>query len=179
MNGRPETRYARVGQHISVAYQVVGDGPVDLIYLQGYASHVDVNWEWEPLARFLTDLAGVGRLIVMDPRGSGASERFAPPNVPPLESLMDDLNAVMEATQSARAVILATEEYGFIAIPFAATYPVTSIPLPCRAARALGARRDRLLGLASKAGDGLQPRPSDGVERRGARVPAARLGDLG
>jgi hypothetical protein len=56
---------------------------------------------------------------------------------------------------------------------------VTSIPLPCRAARALGARRDRLLGLASKAGDGLQPRPSDGVERRGARVPAARLGDLG
>jgi class 3 adenylate cyclase len=129
MNGRPETRYARVGQHISVAYQVVGDGPVDLIYLQGYASHVDVNWEWEPLARFLNDLARVGRLIVMDPRGSGASERFAPPIVPPLESLMDDLNAVMEATQSARAVIFATEEYGFIAIPFAATYPDRCIGL--------------------------------------------------
>jgi class 3 adenylate cyclase len=129
MNGRPETRYARVGQHISVAYQVVGDGPIDLIYLQGYASHVEINWEWEPLARFLDDLAGVGRLIVMDPRGSGASERFAPPNVPPLESLMDDLNAVMEAAQSARAVVFATEEYGYIAIPFAATYPDRCIGL--------------------------------------------------
>ena len=129
MYGRPETRYARIGQHISVAYQVVGDGPIDLIYLQGYASHVDVNWEWEPLARFLGDLAGVGRLIVMDPRGTGASERFAPPNVPPLESLMDDLNAVMEAAGSARAVVFATEECGFIAIPFAATYPDRCIGL--------------------------------------------------
>jgi class 3 adenylate cyclase/pimeloyl-ACP methyl ester carboxylesterase len=123
MPPRPETRYATVGESVSVAFQIVGDGPVDLIYVQGYLSNVDVNWEWEPLARFLSDLAEISRLIVMDPRGSGASERFAPPDVPPLESLMDDIHAVMEAAGSSRAIVFATEESGFYAIPFAATYP--------------------------------------------------------
>ena len=59
MRKLPDTRYARVGPHASIAYQVVGERPVDIVYLQGYASHVDLNWEWEPLARFLDDLSGL------------------------------------------------------------------------------------------------------------------------
>jgi class 3 adenylate cyclase/pimeloyl-ACP methyl ester carboxylesterase len=120
---RPDTRYAWVTPNVAIAYQVVGRGPVDLLYLQGYASNVDVNWEWEPIATFLEGLAGMSRLIVMDLRGQGLSERFAPPQVPPLESLMDDVNAVMDAAGSQRTVVFATDECGSVAIPFAATYP--------------------------------------------------------
>jgi class 3 adenylate cyclase len=126
---KPETRYAWVTPDVAVAYQVVGHGPVDLVYLQGYASNVDVNWEWAPIARFLKELAGISRLIVVDPRGQGLSERFAPPDVPPLETLMDDVNAVLDSAGSDRAVIFATEECGFVAIPFAATYPGRCIGL--------------------------------------------------
>jgi pimeloyl-ACP methyl ester carboxylesterase len=123
MRERPKTRYARVGEHVSVGYQVVGDGPIDLVYLQGFVSHLDLHWEWEPLARFLSDLAAISRLIVIDPRGSGISERFAPPDVPPIETLMEDVLAVMSDAESERAVVFATEECGFVAMPFAATYP--------------------------------------------------------
>jgi len=119
----PETRYALVDPTVSVAYQVMGDGPIDLVYLQGFASNVDANWDVEPLARFLRALEGLARLIVMDLRGSGLSDRFAPPNVPPIEALMEDIRAVMDAAGSQRAVVFATEECGFVAVPFAATYP--------------------------------------------------------
>jgi class 3 adenylate cyclase/pimeloyl-ACP methyl ester carboxylesterase len=126
---KPETRYAWVGDHVAIAYQVVGNGPVDIVYLQGYASNVDVNWEWPPIARFLQGLARMARLIVMDLRGQGLSERFAPPEVPPLETLMDDINAVLDAAASDRAVVFATDECGFVAVPFAATYPDRCIGL--------------------------------------------------
>jgi class 3 adenylate cyclase len=141
---KPETRYAWVTPDVAVAYQVVGHGPVDLVYLQGYASNVDVNWEWAPIARFLEELAGISRLIVVDLRGQGLSERFAPPDVPPLETLMDDVNAVLDSAGSDRAVIFATEECGFVAIPFAATHPDRCIGLVLWAAAPAWSRSEEI-----------------------------------
>ncbi|HEY7197573.1 MAG TPA: adenylate/guanylate cyclase domain-containing protein [Gaiellaceae bacterium] len=119
---RPETRYAWNGDD-SLAYQVVGEGPVDLVYLQGQVSNVVFNWEHPAFARFARSLAGVARLIVTDRRGLGCSERFTPRDVPPIETLVDDLRAVLDDAGSERAAIFATGDCGFIAIPFAATYP--------------------------------------------------------
>jgi class 3 adenylate cyclase len=119
---RPETRFAWNGD-VSLAYQVGGDGNADLIYLQGYCSNVDLNWDSPYLARFLRGLAGHARLIVTDRRGWGCSERFTPGYVPDAETLTDDVLAVMEAAGSERASILATYESAIVASLFAATYP--------------------------------------------------------
>jgi len=119
---RPETRYTWNGD-VSLAYQVVGEGPVDLLYLQGYCSHVDMNWESPHLARFLKGLSGHVRLVVTDRRGWGCSDRFSPSDVPPLETLTDDLLAVMKTVASERALIFATWDCALEASMFAATYP--------------------------------------------------------
>ena len=119
---RPETRFAWNGD-VSLAYQVCGGGPTDLIYLQGYCSNVDMNWESPYLAHFLRGLAAQARLIVTDRRGWGCSERFSPGYVPDVDTLTDDLLAVMEAAGSERASILATYESAILAALFAATYP--------------------------------------------------------
>ena len=129
---RPETRFAWNGD-VALAYQVIGDGPVDLVYLQGYCSNVDVNWESPHLARFLNGLAGLGRLIVMDRRGWGCSDRFSPSDVPPLETLTDDLLVVMDAVGSERAAIFGSFETGPLVMMFAATHP--SGRPPCCSAR--------------------------------------------
>jgi class 3 adenylate cyclase len=117
-----EAQYAWNGDD-SLAYQVVGDGPVDLVYLQGYLSNVVLNWENPRCARFLRELSRFSRLIVTDRRGLGCSDRFTASDIPPIETLVDDLRAVLDATGSERAVLFATGDCGFIAIPFAATYP--------------------------------------------------------
>jgi pimeloyl-ACP methyl ester carboxylesterase len=119
---RPETRYAWNGD-TSLAYQVVGDGPLDLVYLQGYLSNVELNWEHPGFARFARGLSGFSRLIVTDRRGLGCSERFTPADIPPIEALVDDLVSVLDAAGSERPVIFATGDCGYIAMPFAATHP--------------------------------------------------------
>jgi class 3 adenylate cyclase len=119
---RPETRYAW-NDDIALAYQVVGDGTVDLLYLQGYASHVDLNWESPYLARFLKGLARHARLIVTDRRGWGCSERFAPTDIPDVDAFTDDIIAVMDGVGTARAAILASFECSIVASLFAASYP--------------------------------------------------------
>lgn len=122
MAATPETRFAWNGD-VALAYQVLGDGPVDLVYLQGYASHVDLNWEGPALSRFLRGLAKHARLIIVDRRGWGCSDRFSPFDVAPLETMTDDLLCVMDAAESERAVIFGTQECGIITSIFAATYP--------------------------------------------------------
>ena len=102
MTRRPETRYAWNG-NVALAYQVFGSGPVDLVYLQGYTSHVDLNWESPHLARFLRGLGERARVIHTDRRGWGCSDRFSPGDVAPLEIQVDDLVAVMDAAGSERA----------------------------------------------------------------------------
>jgi len=118
----PDVHYAWNGD-VALAYQVVGAGPVDLVYLQGYCSNIDMNWESPHLARFLKGLAGFGRLIVMDRRGWGCSDRFSPTDVPPFETLTDDLQVVMDAAGSERAVIFTSYENATLVMLFAATHP--------------------------------------------------------
>ena len=85
---RPETLYAWNGD-VALAYQVVGDGPIDLLYLQGWTSNIDLAWESPHLSGFMRSLAKHGRLILTDKRGWGCSERFSPHDVPPFETLTD------------------------------------------------------------------------------------------
>jgi class 3 adenylate cyclase len=118
----PDTDYAWNGE-VSLAYQVVGSGPIDLLYLQGYASHVDLNWESPALSRFLRGLTDFSRLIVTDRRGWGCSDRFSPFDVAPLETMTDDLLCVLDAAGSERAVVFGTQDCGLNASLFAATYP--------------------------------------------------------
>jgi class 3 adenylate cyclase/pimeloyl-ACP methyl ester carboxylesterase len=113
----PETRYARSGD-VSIAYQVVGEGPLDLIFVP-VISHLELIWESEQ-ARFLERLASISRLITLNQRGTGMSDRV--PGVPTLEMRMDDIRAVMDATGSERAVVFGLGDSGPLCVLFAATY---------------------------------------------------------
>jgi class 3 adenylate cyclase/pimeloyl-ACP methyl ester carboxylesterase len=119
---RLETKYAWNGD-VALAYQVFGDGPVDLVYMQGFTSHVDFNWESPYLARFLRGLGQLARVIHTDRRGWGCSDRFSPGDVAPLEVQVDDLVAVMDAAGSERAVIFGSWDTGLATMLFAATNP--------------------------------------------------------
>jgi pimeloyl-ACP methyl ester carboxylesterase len=116
----PETKYARSGD-VNVAYQIVGDGPLDLVLVPGWVSNIDVFWEEPKVARFLRGLAGYARLILFDKRGTGLSDRVT--DTPTLEERMDDVRAVMDAAGSERAALVGYSEGGPMCALFAATYP--------------------------------------------------------
>lgn len=120
--GRGKVQYAW-NHEIALAYEVVGEGAVDLLYLQSNISNVEVNWENPELASFLTELAGLGRLAVVDRRGLGCSERFTPDGAPSIETLIDDVLAVIEAVGCERPVLVATGDCGFFSCMLAATHP--------------------------------------------------------
>ncbi len=119
---RPAVSFASNGE-IALAYQVVGDGPEDLLYVPGYFSNLDLNWESPFMARYLRGLADHARLIITDRRGWGCSERFSPTDVPALEELGDDLGAVLDAAGCGRAAVMASWECGMVAQVFAAAHP--------------------------------------------------------
>jgi pimeloyl-ACP methyl ester carboxylesterase len=116
----PETRYAKSGD-VHIAYQVVGDGPRDLVLVPGWVSHLEYEWEEPLFARFLRRLASFSRLILLDRRGTGLSDRVSA--LPSLEQRMDDVRAVMDRAGSERAAILGISEGGPMAMMFAATHP--------------------------------------------------------
>jgi class 3 adenylate cyclase len=116
----PETRYASSGD-VAIAYQVLGEGPFDLVYAPPFISHVELAWEIPSLATHFRRLASFCRLIRFDKRGTGMSDRVG--SLPTLETRMDDLRAVMDAVGSERAAIMGVSEGGSMAILFAATYP--------------------------------------------------------
>ncbi|NIM28309.1 MAG: alpha/beta fold hydrolase [Gammaproteobacteria bacterium] len=119
----PETRYTKVGD-VHIAYQVVGDGPLDLVVVPGWVSHLEVQYWEEPIvARFFERLATFSRLILFDKRGTGLSDRVAPSALPTLEQRMEDVNAVMDAVGSSRAALFGISEGGAMCALFAATYP--------------------------------------------------------
>ncbi|MFN2472219.1 MAG: adenylate/guanylate cyclase domain-containing protein [Gaiellaceae bacterium] len=119
---QPDTRYARSGE-VNIAYQVVGEGPIDLVYVGGFVTHLELLWE-EPLAaRYLNRLAGFSRLILFDKRGTGLSDPVSVAALPDLERRMDDVRAVMDAAGSQRAASLGYSESGPMCLLFAATYP--------------------------------------------------------
>jgi pimeloyl-ACP methyl ester carboxylesterase len=118
----PETRYARSGD-VHIAYQTIGDGPVDLVYVPGWVSNVEAMWDEPAYARFLSRLASFARLIVFDKRGTGLSDPVPIERLPTLEERMDDVRAVMDAVGSERAALLGHSEGGNMCVLFAATCP--------------------------------------------------------
>ena len=116
----PETRYAKSGD-IHIAYQVVGEGEVDLVYVPGFVSNLDLNWEEPDRAYFYSRLAAFSRLILFDKRGTGLSDRSA--GIASLEVRMDDVRAVMDAAGCERAAVFGLSEGGPMSMLFAASYP--------------------------------------------------------
>jgi class 3 adenylate cyclase len=118
--GSAETAYARSGD-LSIAYQVLGKGPPDLVYISAEFNHVELDWENKLFAQFLRRLASISRLLRFDKRGTGMSDR--PVELPSLDTRMDDVRAVLDAVESERAVLFANGDGGFLGTVFAATYP--------------------------------------------------------
>jgi pimeloyl-ACP methyl ester carboxylesterase/class 3 adenylate cyclase len=124
----PPTRYAKSGD-ASIAYQVVGDGPIDVLLVLGFATHLDLQWELPPFAHFFERISSFSRLILFDKRGTGLSDPVA--DAPTLEQRIDDVRAVMDAAGSERASLFGVSEGGPMSVLFAATHPerVTALVL--------------------------------------------------
>lgn len=116
----PEVRYARSGE-VAIAYQVFGDGPLDLVFVRGLAGDLLTSWTQPLLVRQLEDFARKARVLMLDKRGTGLSDGFREP--PTLETRMDELRLVMDAAESERAVLWSAQEGAKLAVLFAATYP--------------------------------------------------------
>lgn len=125
----PETRYAKTVDGLSIAYQVLGQGDVDLVYTEGFVSNVDARWDVARHIAFLRQLASGSRLITFDRRGTGLSDRPTQVESLALELGVDDLRAVMDATDSEQAVLFGVEDGGMLAGMFAATHPGRTIAL--------------------------------------------------
>lgn len=116
----PQTHYTKSGD-VSIAYQVLGQGPLDLVLIPGWVSNIEIFWEEPAVVRFLTRLASFSRIILFDKRGTGLSDRV--PEMPNLETRMDDVRAVLDAVRSERAALFGYSEGGVLCALFAATYP--------------------------------------------------------
>ena len=117
-----ETKYVQSGD-ANIAYQVLGNGPIDLVFVMGWVSHLDYFWENPEFAHFLNRLASFSRLILFDKRGTGLSDRVPNNELPTLEQRMEDVHAVLNAVGSERAVLCGISEGGPMCSLFAATYP--------------------------------------------------------
>ena len=126
---QPETRYAKTADGVHIAYQALGDGPVDMVFVMGWVTNVEAMWDAPGFAGFLERLASFSRLILFDKRGVGLSDRVPEDRLPDLETRMDDVRAVMDAVGSERAVVFAVSEGGPMSMLFAATYPERTIAL--------------------------------------------------
>ena len=123
---RPRTSYARSGD-LNIAYQVLGKGPPDLVYVPGWVSHLEYGWENPIYARFFERLSSFSRLILFDKRGTGLSDRDT--GYPILEERMDDVRAVMDAVGSEQAAVFGASEGGSLSALFTATYPERTVAL--------------------------------------------------
>jgi len=120
--GLPETKYA-YSEGVGIAYQVVGDGPIDVVMIPGFGSHLEHAWQHPRLAHFYHRLSSFSRLTLLDKRGTGLSDRVSPNDLPGIEQRKDDLKAVMDEVGIEHASVLATSDGGPLALLFAATYP--------------------------------------------------------
>jgi pimeloyl-ACP methyl ester carboxylesterase len=128
MPDAPQTRYAKSGG-LNIAYQVVGEGPLDLVYVAGWISNVELMWEEPAHAHVLARLASFSRLIAFDKRGTGLSDPVPLDRLPMLEERMDDVRAVLDAVGSERAAVFGFSEGGVMSALFAATYPDRTVAL--------------------------------------------------
>ena len=131
----PDVRYARNGD-VAIGYAVIGDCPNDLVFLPSF-NNLDVAWENPLFMRFLRRLSSFARVIVVDRRGTGVSDRYSPEDLPALEDLVDDLDAVLSAVGSERAALFGMSDTGSLCAMFAATRPerVTGLILYATAAK--------------------------------------------
>jgi pimeloyl-ACP methyl ester carboxylesterase len=125
----PEPRYAKTADGTHVAYSVMGDGPIDLLYAFGYKSNIDADGEVPFHAAFRRKLSSVARLILFDRRGTGLSDRSGLEDANALEAGMDDIRAVMDAVGSERALLFAVQDGGMVAVLFAASHPDRTLGL--------------------------------------------------
>ena len=123
---KPATHYTKSGS-INIAYQVFGTGPLDLVYIPGWISNIDLMWANPELVEFLLELGRFARVILFDKRGTGLSDRIV--EFSTLEERMDDIRAVMDAVNSERAVLFGHSEGGSVSALFSATYPERTISL--------------------------------------------------
>jgi class 3 adenylate cyclase len=122
----PPIRYAKAGE-VSIAYRVVGEGPLDVIWVPGLFSNLEIEWDNPFYVRLYRRLASFSRLVIFDKRGMGLSDRNV--GAPSLEQRMDDVRAVMDAAGSERAALIGVSEGGPMSVLFAATYPERTIAL--------------------------------------------------
>ena len=165
----PETRYARLGD-LHLAYQVLGDGPPDILLLDQWFGHVEAQWDVAPLATLRERLASFGRLIMFDKRGTGLSDPIPTSTLPTIEEFMADIPAVLDAVGSDRAAVIANIGGGILAMPFAAAHPdrVSSLILVDCFARFLAAP-DFPIGAPPEAiGPALEQ--ADASSRRGEMI---------
>jgi class 3 adenylate cyclase len=144
----PETHYTRSGD-VNIAYQVVGEGPLDLVYIPAWTHHVELIWELPRQAKFLRQLASLGRLLLFDKRGTGMSDRAVGSST--LETRMDDIRAVMDAANSEQAVLIGVWDGGALGALFAATYPERTSALVLFHARPRFVRNPELPWLMARA----------------------------
>jgi len=123
---KPRTQYTKSGR-INIAYQVFGSGVIDLVYIPGWVSNIDLMWECPELVSFLLELSKIARVILFDKRGTGLSDRIV--ELSTLEERMDDIRAVMDAVGSECAILFGHSEGGSVSALFAATYPNRTIAL--------------------------------------------------
>jgi len=116
----PETQYARSGD-FSIAFQVFGDGPVNLVFVPGFVSNLELAWDWPPLSAFHRAFASFARVVLFDKRGTGLSDRVR--LMPTTEERMDDLRAVMDSSDCEQAAVVGISEGAPLAITFAVAYP--------------------------------------------------------
>ena len=124
----PETHYTKSGRY-NIAYQVVGEGPIDVLWIPGFVSNVELAWDEPRLARFLGRLARFSRLILFDKRGTGLSDRVPVDELPTLEERMEDVLAVADAVNSTRPALVGQSEGGNLAVLFASTHPQRTLAL--------------------------------------------------
>jgi class 3 adenylate cyclase len=176
---QPETRYARLGGD-RVAYQVLGEGPPDLVMTTGNYSHVDMVWEDPGIALFLRTLASFSRLIVFDRRGTGASDPLPPGALPPWEAYAQDLTAVLDAVGSQQAALLAQLDAGPMALFFAGTRPErTGALILVNAAAKFLADDDYPIGVPAAVAEALLAQFDQlwGTEAMAAMFAPSRAGD--
>jgi pimeloyl-ACP methyl ester carboxylesterase len=156
--GMPETRYARSGD-VMIAYQVVGEGPFDVVIAPGWVSHVELLWESAGWAALLRGVAEHARVLVFDKRGTGLSDRV--PGAPTLEERSDDIRAVMDAAGSDRAALFGVSEGASMSVVFAASNPerVSALVLYGGYARWLWAPRLSVRGHRTRSAHGDREGP--------------------
>jgi len=151
----PTTRYAAAGD-ADVAYQVAGNGPIDLLSVGGLGNHIELSWQWPPFVDHIRRLASIGRVILFDRRGTGLSDPVSLNAMPTWEDWAEDMGAILDAAGSSRAAVLAALDAGPAAMLFAAMHParVSALILSNTAARLLQ-DTDYPIGISSDTIDGL------------------------